>query len=43
MKKEIEAIIKEAACEEEVWVTVGEMFGDAGVNYLFEIGYPEAY
>lgn len=43
MKKEIEAIIKEAACEEEVWVTVDEMFGDAGVNYLFEIGYPEAY
>ena len=41
MIKEIKKIIKESACNEEVWVTVEELFDDEGVNYLFEINYPE--
>ena len=41
MIKEIERIINESACTEEVWVTVEELFDDEGVNYLFEINYPE--
>ncbi len=40
IKKEVKKIIKESACNEEVWVTVEEMFGDEGINILFEIGYP---
>ena len=42
MKERIEQIIKESFCNEEVWVRVDEEFGDAGINYLFSIGYPDA-
>ena len=41
MIKKIKSIIKESACNEEVRVTVEELFDDEGVNYLFEINYPE--
>ena len=41
MKKKINKIISESACNEEVWVTVEEMFGDAGMNILFEMNFPE--
>lgn len=40
MEEKINEIIKESACNEEVWVRVEEMFDDAGVNYLMEIGFP---
>lgn len=42
MIKEIKKIIKTSCCDEEVWVRVEEEFDDAGVNYLFEINFPEA-
>ena len=41
MEKRIRQIIDESACPEEVWVTVEEEFDDAGINYLYEIGYEE--
>ena len=41
IRKEIEKIIAESACNEEVWITVDEMFGDAGMNILFEMNFPE--
>ena len=37
MTKKIKEIIKNAACEEEIIVTVMDMFDDAGVNLLDEI------
>ncbi len=39
MEKSIQKIIKESACNEEVWVTVDEQFGDDGINYLFSINF----
>lgn len=39
MLEEIKKIINESACDEEIIVTVEEMFGDAGINILFELGF----
>ena len=42
MERRINEIIESSACPEEVWVTVEEEFYDAGINYLFEMGFEEA-
>ncbi len=42
MANRIQEIISESFCPEEVWVRVEEEFDDAGINYLFEIDYPQA-
>lgn len=39
MEERIAEIIEESACPEEVIVRSEEEFGDAGINYLMEIGF----
>lgn len=41
MKERILQIIAESYSDEEVWVRVEGDYGDAGINILLEMGYPE--
>lgn len=39
MLEQIKKIVNESACDEEILITVEEMYGDAGINALTELGY----